>query len=97
MAAESKQESESEVFQSGVDYDEDNVFSKIIAGTIPSYKIFENDHVIALLDAFPSAGTHSLSLFFLVIYGLYVGCVCALRGPFLADIKGQEGDHHGLH
>ena len=60
MAAdESKQEAASS-FNSGVDYDEDNVFSKIIAGKIPSHKIFENDDVIAILDAFPSVPGHSL-------------------------------------
>lgn len=55
MAAESKP-----AYKSGIDYDEDNVFSKIIAGQIPCYKIFENDDVIAILDAFPSAKGHSL-------------------------------------
>ena len=45
---------------SGIPYDEDNVFKKIIAGTIPSYKIFETEHALAFLDAFPMAKGHSL-------------------------------------
>lgn len=49
-----------EKYDSGIKYDKDNVFKKIIAGQIPSYKIFENDDVIAILDAFPSVDGHSL-------------------------------------
>ena len=45
---------------SGIPYDEDNVFKKIVAGTIPSYKIFETEHALAFLDAFPMAKGHSL-------------------------------------
>jgi histidine triad (HIT) family protein len=30
-----------------------SVFSKIIAGEIPSYKVFENEHVLAFLDIQP--------------------------------------------
>ena len=56
MSAESKQDT----YKSGIDYDDDNVFSKIIAGKIQCYKIFENDDVIAILDAFPSVPGHSL-------------------------------------
>ena len=60
MAAVASKQESAKPFNSGVDYDEDNVFSKIIAGKIPSFKIFENDHVLAILDAFPSAPGHSL-------------------------------------
>ena len=49
-----------EAHNSGIDYDKDNVFAKIIAGKIPCYKIFENEHVLAILDAFPAAEGHSL-------------------------------------
>ena len=45
---------------SGIPYDDDNVFKKIIAGTIPSYKIFETEHALAFLDAFPMAKGHAL-------------------------------------
>jgi histidine triad (HIT) family protein len=37
-----------------------SVFSKIIAGEIPSYKIAENDHFFAFLDIFPIREGHVL-------------------------------------
>ena len=37
-----------------------SIFSKIIAGEIPSYKIAENDRFYAFLDIFPSAVGHTL-------------------------------------
>ena len=36
------------------------IFSKIIAGEIPSYKIAENDHFFAFLDIFPLRPGHVL-------------------------------------
>ena len=36
------------------------IFSKIIAGQIPSYKIAENDHFFAFLDIFPLREGHVL-------------------------------------
>ena len=36
------------------------LFSKIIAGEIPSYKIAESDKYFAFLDIFPSAKGHTL-------------------------------------
>ncbi len=36
------------------------IFSKIIAGEIPSYKIAENDHFFAFLDIFPLRKGHVL-------------------------------------
>jgi histidine triad (HIT) family protein len=36
------------------------IFSKIIAGEIPSYKIAENDHFFAFLDIFPLREGHTL-------------------------------------
>ena len=37
-----------------------SIFTKIINGEIPSYKIAENDHYIAILDAFPLVEGHVL-------------------------------------
>eukprot|EP00937_MAST-01D_sp_MAST-1D-sp2_P003352 g3352.t1 len=45
---------------SGIEYDEGNIFKKIVAGDIPCFKIFETEHALAFLDAFPSAPGHSL-------------------------------------
>lgn len=36
------------------------IFSKIIAGEIPSYKIYENDLIFAFLDIFPQSRGHTL-------------------------------------
>lgn len=41
-------------------YDADNIFAKIVRGEIPSAKIFEDDHVLAFMDAFPQSKGHCL-------------------------------------
>jgi len=41
-------------------YDDDNVFAKIVRGEIPSVKIFEDDEVLAFMDAFPQGKGHCL-------------------------------------
>ncbi|CEM03626.1 unnamed protein product [Vitrella brassicaformis CCMP3155] len=41
-------------------YDQENIFKKIIEGAVPCFKIFETDHCIAILDAFPMVRGHSL-------------------------------------
>jgi histidine triad (HIT) family protein len=43
-------------------YDPSNLFAKIIAGEIPSHKIFETPHAVAILDAFPLVEGHALLL-----------------------------------
>jgi len=43
-------------------YDENNIFAKIIRGEIPSYKVFETEHTLAILDAFPCTPGHALLL-----------------------------------
>eukprot|EP00668_Euglena_longa_P041528 GGOE01054669.1.p1 GENE.GGOE01054669.1~~GGOE01054669.1.p1 ORF type:complete len:156 (+),score=51.86 GGOE01054669.1:30-470(+) len=43
-------------------YDAGNIFKKIINGDIPCHKIFETEHTLAILDAFPAAPGHSLLL-----------------------------------
>ena len=43
-------------------YDANNVFAKIIRGEMPSYKVYENDKVIAFLDIMPRAPGHTLVL-----------------------------------
>lgn len=37
-----------------------SIFSRIVAGEIPAYKIAENDQFLAFLDAFPIAKGHLL-------------------------------------
>lgn len=42
------------------DYDPNNVFAKILRGEIPSVRIFEDDDVLAFMDAFPQSPGHCL-------------------------------------
>ena len=37
-----------------------NIFSKIVSGDIPCYKVAEDDHYLAFLDIFPLAKGHVL-------------------------------------
>merc|ERR1740138_1750347 len=45
---------------STAEYSDDNIFSKIIDGDVPCFKIFETDDAIAFLDAFPKAKGHAV-------------------------------------
>ncbi len=42
------------------DYDDGNVFARILRGEIPSATIFEDDKVLAFMDAFPQTRGHAL-------------------------------------
>ena len=57
------------------------IFSKIIAGEIPSYKIAENDHFFAFLDIFPLREGHVL-----VIPKLETDKFFDLPGEYLSEI-----------
>ncbi|KAJ0389698.1 hypothetical protein ATCC90586_011428 [Pythium insidiosum] len=62
-------------------YDAENVFAKILDGKIPSYKIFETEHVLAILDAFPLVPGHALLIpkarGYATVMGAYAcGCRC---------------------
>lgn len=39
-----------------------SIFTRIIQGEIPSYKIAEDEHFIAILDAFPNTRGHTLCI-----------------------------------
>jgi histidine triad (HIT) family protein len=41
-------------------YDDTNIFARIIRGEIPSVPIFEDDDVLAFMDAFPQSRGHCL-------------------------------------
>ena len=57
------------------------VFSKIIAGEIPSYKIAENDRFYAFLDVFPLREGHTL-----VIPKIEVDNLFDLPSEYLAEM-----------
>ena len=41
-------------------YDENNIFAKILRGEIPAARIFDNEHCLAIMDAFPQSKGHCL-------------------------------------
>src|SRR5215469_1551064 len=41
-------------------YDPNNPFAKILRGEFPSYKVYEDDHVLAFLDIMPRTAGHTL-------------------------------------
>ncbi len=41
-------------------YDDGNIFAKILRGEIPAARVYEDDHVLAFMDAFPQAKGHTL-------------------------------------
>ncbi|CAK8992046.1 unnamed protein product [Durusdinium trenchii] len=50
----------SEKAPSTSDYSDDNIFAKILDGTIPCFKIFETEDTLAFLDAFPKTKGHAV-------------------------------------
>ncbi|MEJ6397411.1 HIT domain-containing protein [Yoonia sp. 208BN28-4] len=42
------------------DYDDQNIFAKILRGEIPNKTVFENDHALAFEDIQPQAPVHVL-------------------------------------
>jgi diadenosine tetraphosphate (Ap4A) HIT family hydrolase len=43
-----------------MEYDKNNVFAKILEGTIEAKKIYEDEYVLAFYDADPDAQVHAL-------------------------------------
>ena len=41
-------------------YDENNVFAKILRGELPSTKVFEDSHVLVIMDVMPQGQGHTL-------------------------------------
>jgi len=41
-------------------YDRNNIFAKILRGEIPCYKVYEDDQVLAFMDAMPQSDGHTL-------------------------------------
>jgi histidine triad (HIT) family protein len=44
------------------DYDQNNIFAKILRGEFPCYKVYEDDKALAFLDIMPRAQGHTLVL-----------------------------------
>jgi len=43
-----------------MDYDNNNIFAKILRGEIPSERVYEDDHTLAFMDIMPRADGHML-------------------------------------
>lgn len=43
-------------------YDDQNIFAKILRGEIPSEKVYEDEHCVAIMDVMPQADGHTLVL-----------------------------------
>lgn len=43
-------------------YDEGNIFARILRGELPAAKVFEDEHALAILDVFPQSRGHTLVL-----------------------------------
>ena len=43
-----------------MDYDDNNVFAKIIRGELPCNKVYENEHALSFHDIAPQAPVHAL-------------------------------------
>ena len=42
------------------EYDPQNIFGKILRGEFPSTKVYENDHLVVIMDVFPQSKGHTL-------------------------------------
>jgi len=42
------------------DYDNDNIFAKLLRGEIPSIRLYEDEHAVAIMDVMPQAPGHVL-------------------------------------
>lgn len=42
------------------EYDNNNIFAKILRGELPAHKVFEDEHTLAFLDIMPRAPGHTL-------------------------------------
>ena len=41
-------------------YDDSNVFARILRGELPSHKVYEDEHAIAIMDVMPQGKGHTL-------------------------------------
>jgi histidine triad (HIT) family protein len=42
------------------DYDDTNIFARILRGEIPAHKVYEDDQVVAFMDVMPQGAGHTL-------------------------------------
>jgi histidine triad (HIT) family protein len=42
------------------DYDDTNIFARILRGEIPAHKVYEDDQIVAFMDVMPQGAGHTL-------------------------------------
>ncbi|MBU92378.1 MAG: HIT family protein, partial [Rhodobiaceae bacterium] len=45
-----------------INYDKDNIFSKILANEIPAIRVFEDSSNLVIMDAYPEKQGHMLAI-----------------------------------
>ena len=45
---------------SGADYDDQNIFAKILRGEMPAHKVYDDEHALAIMDVMPQGEGHIL-------------------------------------
>ncbi len=66
------------------EYDDDNIFAKILRGEIPCEKVYEDDYVLAFNDIDPKAPIHIL----VIPKGKYISIVDFGENASALEIKG---------
>lgn len=69
------------------EYDAENVFAKIIDGTVPCYKVFESKATLAFLDAFPVTEGHTVLVPKLKGYKDFLELPAPKAAEFLRDLQ----------
>ena len=67
-------------------YDNNNLFAKILRGEIPSVKVFEDDIALAFMDIFPQARGHTLVIPKNVRARNFLELAPELVGPYLERV-----------
>ncbi|ETD72725.1 HIT family hydrolase [Pelistega indica] len=83
-----------------IQYDENNVFAKILRGELPSFKIYEDDKTFAMMDIMPQTKGHLLVLtkepaptFFDLSKEAAEACIATAKkiAPVLMKVTGADG------
>lgn len=69
------------------EYDPENIFAKIIDGTVPCFKVFESKATVAFLDAFPMVDGHTLVVPKLKGYTQFIDMPPLKASEFLRDLQ----------
>jgi len=67
-------------------YDDENIFSKILDGKVPCFKVFESKTSLAFLDAFPVAEGHTLLVPKLKGYTQFIDMPASKAAEFSRDL-----------